>query len=305
MNWLANMFQNPHKIGEVAIVVRGDKGVGKSIVGEMICELLGKFAIDVNEDQALISSFNYHLRHTIFISANEAAFTSSKRKNNALKGLVTSHTIFIQPKGAERFLVPSRLHVYISSNDDQIIEASLNERRYFALLCSDAKIGNFDYFASIVDEWKAGGKEAFLWEMMNRDISNFNVRDVPVTTELNHQKQLQTDILHTWWQDCLVEGTITDNIEWEDNVDCRNVFENIVDYHRRDRSGAVPITKRKLGIFLNSVTGGKILRAKTNGCLFYQFPTLEYCRKIWEGMYGEVDWEPIQETSNHDEGIPF
>jgi len=53
---------------------------------------------------------------------------------------------------------------------------------------SDAKKQDHAYFAAITREMDAGGREALLHHLLDRDLSSFNVRDVPQTDALADQK---------------------------------------------------------------------------------------------------------------------
>ena len=66
--------------------------------------------------------------------------------------------------------------------------ASADARRYFVLAVADHHKQDHAYFAAITREMDNGGREALLYELLNRDLSSFNVRDVPQTDALADQK---------------------------------------------------------------------------------------------------------------------
>jgi len=45
-------------------------------------------------------------------------------------------------------------------------------------------------------------------DLLNRDISTFNVRDVPQTEGLQQQRHLSLETLDAWWFDCLERGYV-------------------------------------------------------------------------------------------------
>jgi hypothetical protein len=69
-----------------------------------------------------------------------------------------------------------------------VIPAGADARRYFVLGVSDAKKQNHGYFAAIARLMDAGGREALLHHLLDRDLSSFNIRDVPQTDALADQK---------------------------------------------------------------------------------------------------------------------
>ena len=49
MRWLAHMVQHPAQPGEVAIVMRGLKGVGKGIFGKWLLRLCGQHGLHIHQ----------------------------------------------------------------------------------------------------------------------------------------------------------------------------------------------------------------------------------------------------------------
>ncbi len=47
IKWLARMVQKPWKVGEVALVLQGDKGVGKSIIVSALCKIVGQNSMQI------------------------------------------------------------------------------------------------------------------------------------------------------------------------------------------------------------------------------------------------------------------
>ena len=65
MKWMARAVQTPASQGEVAIVMRGGKGVGKSIVAKIFGSLFGRHYLHVANPSHLVGNFNAHLRDVI------------------------------------------------------------------------------------------------------------------------------------------------------------------------------------------------------------------------------------------------
>ena len=51
-----------------------------------------------------------------------------------------------------------------------------------------------------------GGVEALLHKLQTHDLSEFNVREYPITKGLLKQKQLSLTSVAKWWQELLIEG---------------------------------------------------------------------------------------------------
>src|SRR5262249_15964508 len=105
-----------------------------------------------------------------------------------LKTLITEPTLHIEPKGVDAFTVPNCLHIIMASNNDWVVPAGANARRFFVLDVSTKHMQDTDYFAAIEEQMERGGNEALLDILLRRNLSSFNVRKVPQTGALAVQK---------------------------------------------------------------------------------------------------------------------
>ena len=63
--------------------------------------------------------------------------------------------------------------------------------------------GNFEYFDELNREMNDGGLAAMLYDLLEYDISRFNIRDVPKTEGLKQQQKLSLPPTERWWKACL------------------------------------------------------------------------------------------------------
>jgi hypothetical protein len=208
LNWIARMFQQPNRPGEVAVVLRGKKGVGKGILFTWLCRAWGQHGLHISNAKHLVGNFNAHLRDAVFLFADEAFFAADKQHESVLKALITEPTLPIEGKYQNLVQVQNMLHVGMASNDDWVVPASADERRFFVRDVADNRIGDRPYFAAIFGQMEEGGLAAMIHDMLHREISRFEVRDVPDSAALADQKQHSLDTLDRWWSDCLSRGFI-------------------------------------------------------------------------------------------------
>src|SRR5215469_10479105 len=188
IGWMAYAVQYPGKQGEVAVVLRGREGTGKGMFAHYFGTLFGPHFVHVSHASHLTGHFNAHLQYCSVLFADEAFFAGDRSHESILKALITEDTLMIEPKGVDPFAVRNCLHLIMSSNNDCVIPAGADARRYFVLGVSDAKKQDHAYFAAIAREMDARGREALLHHLLDRDLSSFNVRDVPQTDALADQK---------------------------------------------------------------------------------------------------------------------
>jgi len=208
LNTMARMFQHPELQAEVAVVLKGDEGCGKGVVGRALYRIMGAHGLHVSHPEHLRNKHNAHLRDCVFLFGDEAFYAGDKQHESILKALITEDTLAIEPKNKDLVDVPNYLHLWMASNLDWVVPASLRARRWFIPKVSDHRIGDREYFKALYHEIESGGLEAMLFDLLCRDLSNFDPRAVPLTEPLAIQKLHSLDTLHRWWMTCLERGFI-------------------------------------------------------------------------------------------------
>ena len=209
--WMARLVQRPGEPGEVAIVLRGGRGVGKGKVAQWLGRLVPDHYTHAIRSEDVIGKFNAHLASTVFLFADEAFFAGDPRHEKILNGLITEKTIRTEAKFMPQIVTPNCLHILMATNDAWAIPAATDERRYLVLDVGAARQRDTTYFKAIDSQMEAGGLAAMLHDLLALDISQFEVRQVPETAALADQKR---HTLHArggtlaWLQDVIEAGEI-------------------------------------------------------------------------------------------------
>lgn len=206
--WVARLFQKPQIPGEVAVVLRGEKGSGKGTIANWLVKAWGQHGLRIHSPKHLTGDFNGHLRDAVLLFADEAFFAGDRQHEGVLKGLITEPTITIEAKRKNAIDIVNMLHIIMASNSDWVVPATQGERRYFVLDVNDSRVKNRDYFYKLNEQMSNGGLSAMIYDMLEYDISGYEIRDVPETSALRDQKQLNLDSLHRWWSSVLDRGFV-------------------------------------------------------------------------------------------------
>jgi hypothetical protein len=159
--------------------------------------------------------------------ADEAFFAGDKASLGVLKAIVTERVLTIEAKHVNAVQCANMLHIMMASNNEWVVPAALDERRFFVLDVSDDRKGHHDYFGAIHAEMGDGGYEAMLDELLTYDLSRFNVRDVPKTSALQDQKKRSLDLKLSWWREVLMCGYVfRSELGLEDDFGQWNGFES-------------------------------------------------------------------------------
>lgn len=296
-DWMAHTVQRPHEPGEVAVVLRGGQGIGKSFFAEHFGELFDRHFVPLTDPKHVVGNFNAILQLAVLVFADEAFAANDKRTEGILKGLVTQGHLTIEPKGVDAFKAPKFLRLFLASNKSWVVPADMDDRRFLVLDVSETHKKDRPYFRSIDAEWKSGGREAFKHFLMNRDISNFDHRDRPETAALADQKLHSLRGAKRIVYEMLVTGA-----DAALKVDGYNVFiatREVLDrYSNRCSEKSLSLELARIARGRNSIRetcDGKQRRG-------YWLPSLLECRKAWAEAAGitpnwpsdDGQWESVQ-----------
>jgi hypothetical protein len=237
VNWMARTVQHPDSPGEVAIVMRGKRGTGKSFFAREFGRLWGRHFLQVSDSKHLVGSFNAHLRDTVVLFGDEAFFAGDRRHESVLKTLVTEETLIIEGKGLDAEAAPNYTHLILASNEAWVVPAGLDERRFFVLEVGEQHKQDHAYFQNIKLSLDDGGLENLLHFLLTKDLGDFNVRRVPQTSALLDQKVLSMDPETEWVYEMIWEGRVLKNDQdWREKVPAEilyNEYLQRMDQQRR------------------------------------------------------------------------
>lgn len=322
IKWMARAVQTPASPGEVAIVLRGGKGAGKGTVAKIFGRLFGRHYLQVANPSHLVGNFNAHLRDVIFLFADEAFFAGDKRHESVQKMLVTEDSIPIEAKGVDVESYPNYIHMMMAANDQHVVRASGDERRYFVLNVGEAHKQDSTYFAAMLKQMDDGGYEGLLYYLQSIDLSDFNVRKVPQTDALQEQKLLSMSVEEEWWYRKLQNGRVLDSdSEWTKVVSCDQLTVDFTTYaekwkfSRRGNETALGrflsrvcphVSKTQRRVTVEEYDQGGGTRRVSKRSYFYDFGSLDNCRSIWDTLYGKTEWqEPEQLDLDQPDDDPF
>lgn len=321
IRWMARAVQKPDAPGQVAVVMRGSQGTGKSFFAKTFGSLFGRHFLQVSDPKHLIGSFNAHLRDAVVVFGDEAFYAGDKRHESVLKMLITEEIIPIESKGIDVEACPNYVHVLLASNNQWVVPAGADERRFFVLDVAGDHRQDTVYFRAIQDELNRGGREALLHMLLTFDLTDFQVRTAPKTKALHEQKLLSLSPEEEWWYRKLTNGAILDRHDnWIRKVLKHEVLEDYTEYMRQ-----VACNRRSnetvLGRFLHRMCPGlsasqgratfKVdvgdagwTKNVTRRAYFYQFPPLAACRLRWMELYHSEPFRPAVQTEEESDPEP-
>jgi hypothetical protein len=315
IGWMARAVRHPDSPGEVAVVLRGKRGTGKSFFTKVFGSLFGRHFLQVSDSKHLVGSFNAHLRDTVLLFGDEAFFAGDRRHESVLKTLITEEHLVIEGKGVDAEAAPNYVHLVLASNDDWVVPAGLDERRFFCIKKGDGHKQDHAYFKAIKNDLDSGGLENLLNYLMTYDLSEFEVRQVPQTMALQEQKILSMPPEAQWMFEKLNDGRmLKQHSDWMEKVTKDALYDDYIN-EMKDQGRNFRLGRVGFGRFLQRAFPAGTLRSKqenvevpwTNNhgheilikkrMYVYYLPELSAVRAWWDVNFGgPFVWPALEGT---------
>jgi hypothetical protein len=214
LDWMADCVQDSRNIKGSCVVLRGVEGCGKGAWADQFGQLFGRHYTHLIDAERLTTKFNSLTSDSVVVFADEVLWPGDRKAANVLKGLISERRVTREAKGVDSIEVDNLNHVIIASNEDWIIPAGPQSRRWLVLNVSGSVACNKPYFDRLFAEMANGGRAALLHLLKNRKITA-NLRMAPHTTGLTEQRRLShrhDSLLHF-----LTEAVVRGNF---DSMDC-------------------------------------------------------------------------------------
>lgn len=232
--WFAHIVQRPRERIGTALVMRGKMGTGKTKIGEAIGSLFPSHYFLVDDARYVTGNFNAHMASCLLLQAEEAVWAGDKNAEGRLKSLVTAKTQMIESKGVDPIRLDNFVRLLMTSNEDWVIPAGKDERRFCVLDINSRCAQNHQYFKELDAELDNGGREALLYDLLSYDLSKINLRRIPMTEALLEQKLRSLDSVESWWVQRLYAGnTLKGQEYWQAEVPCEMLFEDYIQASER------------------------------------------------------------------------
>lgn len=290
MAWTARSFLEINKPGEVALVFKGLQGTGKSWFGHLLLRLAGNHGLHISNAKHLIGNFNAHLDGVSHLFADEALWAGDKAHLGILKSLLTERVLMIEAKYMTPVLRPNFLHVVMASNEDWVVPKAIDDRRFAVFEVSDKRRGDHKYFEELfrLSEDPAT-LQAFMKELLEWDVSRYNVRQIP-ETKAGIEQQLRTlDGIPRWLFTFLYEGHFREG-DWRKRVTTQELY-GVYESWARGQKFAQTEHIEQFGAYMKKLFGKPVQSRAHDRKRCVQLGTLEEARARFIDATGlKVDW---------------
>ena len=242
MNCLAQIVQTPWKRLNACVVLLSEEGAGKTIIFQnFMRDIIGERGfLTCSDPNVLFGDFNASaMSGKLMVCAEELVYAGSKRDASRLKDYITSDYITCNQKFQATWEEQNFANIFVLSNgaDHRAVDVGMKARRYFVLECKNTYAGpqtdvSRAYFERIL---KIESKH-FAYYLYNRDITDFNSRNIPQTRGTLTQQVQSLSAVPSAFYECLQRGYILEreddafpngHVDWDSPLFRSKVFKSL------------------------------------------------------------------------------
>lgn len=231
LGWFAQMFQEPQRKVGTSLSFRGKQGTGKTIIGKIIGALMKEHYTLVDDSRYVFGQFNSHMLSTILLHSDEGFWGGDPKHVGRLRSMVTSDSQFIELKTKDPISVPNYMRLLITTNQDWVVPAASEERRFAVFDMGDGRGQDRRYFIEMLRQMRDGGYSGLLHELLTFDLKSVDIGKIPDTAALRDQKETSMSDVAKFWLNCLIEGEIIPGEAqgWPDYVLMHRLYEAFIE----------------------------------------------------------------------------
>ena len=185
LDWMAHIFQQPGVKPGVALLLKGEQGVGKNRFTDLLRAMVGstKFLQTANPANVLYGRFTRLREGRILIVVNEVHGADSFANSELIKDMITCDDFISEGKGTNPYPVSCFSRFVFTTNVANCMRVTSDSRRFEIIETSSELKGNsdfFDHLSAIINSRRAC--HAIYQSLMARPITGVNwVNDRPIT----------------------------------------------------------------------------------------------------------------------------
>jgi hypothetical protein len=215
IKWLAHCIQFP-EYKSVAVTMISKQGAGKGTLMKLITRMFGvsKILESGKPAEDVWGHFNKLMQDAFFVNLDELSKKDTLDAEGYIKMLVTGGEIKINIKGVDAFSIQSYHRFFITTNKEEPINTSKDDRRNLIIRCSDELIHlsleeNTSYFNKANQYIDDDDVVKTVYEYLKTvDVpANFKQVPVPISEYQDELKELSYSTIECWAKDFLPKTT--------------------------------------------------------------------------------------------------
>jgi phage/plasmid-associated DNA primase len=215
IGWIAMMIQKP-EIKTTCITLTSKEGAGKGTLMQLFSKMLGESKIleTKTPSRDVWGQFNGIMADAFLVNLNEMESKETQNAEGQIKALITDTQITISKKGTNQFSVNSYHHFIITTNKENPIATTKDDRRKLIIRSSDQFIGNREYFNQMYALLDDVAFVRTCYDYFKEyDLNGYEYKDIPRTEHQEDLQQLSTTVPEQWLEAFTRENLNEEKIE--------------------------------------------------------------------------------------------
>jgi len=313
LDWMAQIFQYPSRKTGVAILLKGEEGVGKNRATDLLSAMLGpdKSLNTSSPKNTLYGEFTQLREGKFLIVINEANGADNFAANDIIKDMITSDTFVCNAKSQNSYSIECYARFIFTTNNDNCLKVESGSRRYQVINVSSELKGNTDYFkdlSAIIDD--PHSRYEFYKYLMDRNISSRDwINDRPLTESFTDMVSMNLPFEFHFIKDLIMSQDVDQNDKLTRTAE--ELFQqfnawmqvNVVSEQARARHNTSSI---KFGVTLSKLVATdsnragfkSVIKSRKAAGVLYTFDIAGMQREMVEKHWvtSDVDPQPIADT---------
>jgi hypothetical protein len=193
IKWIGQMIQYPD-IKTICPTLISKMGAGKGTLIHLLKLMLGsnKILETTNPSRDVWGNFNSSMADSFLVNLNELSKKDTLEAEGQIKGLITDPILTINKKGIDQIQIKSYHRFIITTNKEDPIATSKDDRRNLIIRSSDELCGNKAFFKHIYDllDDEIVVRTCFDYFKSIPDLDKFGLIPIPCTVYQNELKKL-------------------------------------------------------------------------------------------------------------------
>jgi hypothetical protein len=271
VKWIAQMIQYP-ETKSICMVLISKEGAGKGTLIRLFEKMFGMDKVFETHDPSrdVWGDFNGRMANTFFVNLDELSKKDTMESEGKIKGLITEPRLTINNKGINKYDIDSYHRFLVSTNNEEPMNSSKDDRRKEIIRSSDELIGNKEYFNKLYEYLDDVNvvKTCFEYFKSIPNMDKFNKIPLPTTHYHNELKELSKSPIEKWIEDFTLQNMEEEKETVELSKEEIHAFfsswcsSNKVEYK---------VDSLKLLVRINRLNINGILKHKTKTCNKTQF----------------------------------
>ena len=304
VRYLAHMLQRPEEKPGIMIVFLSGQGCGKSTVFRLLGRIWSRTTLQVSDIGEVIGQFNAALERNYVVCMDEALFAGDKKSLDRLKSLITEPTCRIEQKHQPSRTIDSYHRLFAASNHNHFAHVDKDDRRFLFIRLSSVHKQDQIYFDAVNDVLENNDAiAAMMYDLVNLDLTGFNVRKRPITEEHLSQRLQSLGGFERYWYEVLQSGFFSSFKYWAkpEFISSSSLIDKYKEYDK-NAGRFNPIQQQQISSTLKIMCPSaiparkKILNSQERG---YDLPNIDIARKEFELMLGtHLEWEDLEAVAS-------